>query len=71
MNPYETPPPWPHGTPPPPPLPPWIGGGPPRRSSGWNRVAIALAIVLGALGLLAVGAFVLFVISMNSYGSNK
>jgi len=72
MTPSSPQPPWPHGGPPSPPNPPWIGGGPPRRrSSVWNQIAIVLAIAVGVLGLLAVGAVVLMAISLNSYGSNK
>ncbi len=69
MAPSAPPPPWPPGGPP---SPPWIGGGAPRsRSSVWSQIAIVLAIAVGAIGLLAVGAFVLLVISFNNYGSNK
>lgn len=34
-------------------------------------IAIAIALVVGALGLLVVGSAILFTLAMSSYGSNK
>jgi hypothetical protein len=53
--------------------PPWIGGGPPRRHchSIWAALGMALAVVLGVLGLMIVACGVIFVIGLNSWGNNK
>jgi hypothetical protein len=50
---------------------PWIGGGPPRTRSTWGNLGIALAVVAGICGVVLVGLFVLFAISLNSWGNNK
>jgi hypothetical protein len=61
-------------TPPSPYDPPrWTGGGsrPRRRHSVWSVVGVALAVVLGVLGLMVVASAVIFVIGLNSWGNNK
>ena len=58
MDPYR---PWP---PPPRPLPR-------SRRSVWSGLGIALAVVLGILGLLVVGFFVVMIVGLSNYGSNK
>ena len=44
---------------------------PPARWSGWKIAGVALATVLGLCGLALLMLIVLFVVAMNSYGSNK
>jgi hypothetical protein len=41
------------------------------RRSGWRYAGIVLAVVIGVLGLALVGAFVLVVVGMAQWGSNK
>ena len=36
-----------------------------------NKIGIAVAVVLGVVGLIAVGFMVLMAIALNSMGSNK
>ena len=36
-----------------------------------NKVGIAVAVVLGVIGLIAVGFIVFMFIALQSYGSNK
>jgi hypothetical protein len=36
-----------------------------------NKVGITIAVVLGAIGLIAVGFMVLMAIALNSMGSTK
>lgn len=38
---------------------------------GWSTLATVLAVVLAALGLVVVGFFVFFVVSMNAWANNK
>jgi hypothetical protein len=61
------PPPSPYDAPPP------VGAGSPRphRHSAWLALGAALATTLCMLGLMIVAAGVIFVIGLNSYGSNK
>lgn len=62
--------PWPHGGPQQ--HQPWIGAGPQRRArTVGEQVALAIAVVLGVLGLAAVAFCAWFVIAFSSYGSNK
>ncbi len=49
---------------------------PPPRHTGagnsvWRTVGIVLAVLVALGGLAVVGFIVLFVVAMNSYGSNK
>jgi hypothetical protein len=39
--------------------------------SGWQYAGIVLAVVIGILGLALLGAFVLVVVGMGQWGSNK
>jgi hypothetical protein len=64
------PPPWPHGDKYP--DTPWIGGGPPRPArSVWSDIGVAIAVVAGIVGVVAVGFIILVVVSLNSLGNNK
>ena len=42
-----------------------------RRHRIWRIVGITLAVVVTLAGLAIVAAFILFVIAINSWGSNK
>jgi hypothetical protein len=42
-----------------------------RRNRFWRTVGIALTVVLAIAGLAVVAAIVLFVVAINSWGSNK
>ncbi len=38
---------------------------------GMNKVGVVVAVVLGAIGLVAVGFFIFVAIALQSMGSNK
>ena len=42
-----------------------------RRHRIWRIVGITIAVVVTLAGLAMVAAFILFVIAINSWGSNK
>ena len=42
-----------------------------RRNRIWRIVGITLAVIMTIAGLAVVAAIVLFVIAINSWGSNK
>ena len=42
-----------------------------RERTGWNRLAKALSVTLIVVGLVGLGAIVLFVAAMNSWANNK
>lgn len=42
-----------------------------RRDRFWRIFAITLAVVMTLAGLAMVAALILFVVAMNSWGSNK
>ncbi|MFZ0324074.1 MAG: hypothetical protein WAN48_08090 [Actinomycetes bacterium] len=44
---------------------------PPGHSTNWRNVGIVVALILLVMGLAIVGLAVLFVVSVNSWGSNK
>lgn len=48
-----------------------VPDAPPRTTDGWRIFGIVLAVVVAIVGLAFVAAAVLFVVAMNSYGSNK
>jgi type IV secretory pathway VirB2 component (pilin) len=42
-----------------------------RRRRMWRRVGIGVGITLAVVGVLAVGAMILFAVAMNSWANNK
>jgi hypothetical protein len=42
-----------------------------RRQRVWRAVGIAFAVVVTLVGLAMVAAVILFVVAINSWGSNK
>lgn len=44
---------------------------PVRARSAWSIFGLVVAIVVAIAGLALVGAFIIFVIAMSNYGSNK
>lgn len=53
--------------------PRWTGNDslPPRRHSVWSVLGTVVAVALGVFGLMVVAGFVLLIIGLNNYGSNK
>lgn len=48
-----------------------VPAAPPRQTDWWRVFGIVLVVVIGIAGLAVVAAGLLFVVAMNSYGSNK